>query len=70
MNECWNRSENLINRKISIFCIETIPKKNLNSEKSAIFFRVKKKTKNKNDNFFQHAMRPAPRILKRNPNGI
>ena len=48
-------------------------------EKNWIFFRrnilgnpknVRKKQVLGNQKMFQHAMRPAPRILRRNPNGI
>ena len=32
MNECWDRSENIINRKAANFYIEVIPPKNFSSE--------------------------------------
>ena len=54
MKECWNRFENLINRNISIFCIEAIPKK-----KSQLFFRKKiGDRKKKSENIFSKSENP------------
>ena len=51
--ECRNRSENLTNRKLSIFCIETIYQLFSNSNHKIFFFGIKKKSEKKNSkNYF------------------
>ena len=49
---CRNRSENLINRKISNFCIETVSPQKILLQKNIIFW-LEKKIRTKNRFFFR-----------------
>ena len=46
--ECWNRSENLANRKLSIFYIEVMYQVFSNSNQKIFFFGIKKNICKKN----------------------